>query len=117
MVANTRIIPLEDDADWTRLAQTLGASSQNPLVVNLFNAARAKGCTYALIETPYTDRDFTASFMAFYASLFRPYKKLCKRLHFFASDLSQLFVNADPGEIAANLENAASAYLGRELIN
>lgn len=112
MLANTQIIPLGDDADWANLSQTLGASSQNPLVVNLLSAARAKGCTYALLETPYIDRDFTASFMAFYASLFRPYKKLCRRLHFFASDLSQLFVNADPGEIAVNLENAASDYLG-----
>ncbi len=50
--------------------------------------------------------------MAFYASLFRPYKKLCKRLHFFASDLSNLFVNADPADIATNLEAAGPNYLG-----
>jgi len=112
VLANTQIVPLGSDGDWANLAQILGASSQNQLVANLLDAARNKGCIYALLETPYIDRDFTASFMAFYASLFRPYKKLCKRLHFFACDLSQLFVSADPGEIAANLESSASDYLG-----
>ena len=58
------------------------------------------------------DRDFSASFSAFYASLFRPYRKLCRRLHFFGNDLSGLFDGADPSEIPATLEGAAADYLG-----
>jgi hypothetical protein len=112
VLANTQIIPLGDDAAWGNLDQILGTASQNPLVRNLLANARDKGCSFTLLEAPYIDRDFTSSFMAFYASLFRPYRKLCKRLHFFASDLSNLFVDADPAEIATNLEAAGSNYLG-----
>lgn len=112
MLSNTQLIPLPDDDAWERLRLIIGPSSHNLLLQNIFSAARSKGCVFVLMESPYIDRDFTASFTAFYASLFRPYKKHCKRLHFFAADLSGLFNHADPSEIPVQLTGAASDYLG-----
>ena len=111
MLADSKLISLGNQADWDRLAELLGPSSESPLLQNILNSARAKGCKCALIESPYIDRDFTASFTAFYASLFRPYKKLCRRLHLFSSDLSALFTDAATS-IAPALEDAEPDYMG-----
>lgn len=112
MLANSQLVPLADQSQWDQLDQIIGPSRQSPLVTNLLAAARANGCRFALIEAPYIDRDFSASFSAFYASLFRPYRKLCRRLHLFRCDLTELFSAQDPSEIPARLEDAAADYLG-----
>ncbi|MFN2099427.1 hypothetical protein [Altererythrobacter sp. MF3-039] len=74
--------------------------------------AHQSGCNFAIIETPYIDRDFSASFTAFYASLFRPYKKLCRRIHLFSTDLSEAFSQDSPLAISTALEDAAQHYIG-----
>lgn len=106
-------MPLASDADWLQLNSLIGRlSSSNLLLQNLLNASREKGCVSAILESPYIDRDFSASFSSFYASLFRPYKKLCRRLHLFAKDMSGLFSDQDPQSVPAKIEAAQAEYLG-----
>lgn len=112
MLANCQLIPLFEQEHWEGLGSALGPSQQSPLLQNILAAVRAQGCNFALMESPYIDRDFSASFSAFYASLFRPYSKLCKRVHFFRRDLSDLFAGPDPAAIPRRLEDCASDYLG-----
>ncbi|MBV1917311.1 MAG: hypothetical protein KUG65_04525 [Sphingomonadaceae bacterium] len=112
MLSNAQLITLADDGEWERLNALIGASSSNTLLSNILESARTAGCRFALLEGPYIDRDFSASFTAFYASLFRPYKKLCKRLHLFSDDLSAALSQGDPSSVSLALEAASPSYMG-----
>lgn len=112
MLSESQLFALGDDEGWQKLKSVLGNSCDSLLLKNILDASRNRGCVFAILEQPYIDRDFSASFSAFYASLFRPYKKFCKRLHLFAVDLSDLYADPDPASIPPILANANDDYLG-----
>jgi len=48
----------------------------------------AIGARTMVVEPHYIDGDYLADFTSFYASCFEPYERVCRRLHFFASQFN-----------------------------
>ncbi|MEM6474798.1 MAG: hypothetical protein AAF687_01385 [Pseudomonadota bacterium] len=111
MLTTFKTFRVLDESGWTELANTL-AESESVVLTSIFEEASERGCKSVLVEFPYVDRDFSAAFSSFYSTLFRPYKKLCRRLHFFTDDLSRLSLQTDPLELLSELENASPHYMG-----
>ncbi|TPI39602.1 hypothetical protein FJW05_25300 [Mesorhizobium sp. B2-9-1] len=104
---------LLDAAGWTQIETILQAGQANPHIVgNIVTHLRALAAQTVLLEDEYLDRDFTEAFAAYYARLFKRHSKLCKRLHFFRSDLTQIVGLASPTDIALQLQECATDYLG-----
>ena len=102
-----------DQAGWTQLTQELQAGQLNGQIVsNIVRHLRELGALTVLVEAEYLDRDFTEAFAAYYSRLFKRHTKLCRRAHFFNSDLSQIVNLASPSELAAQLQQRQDDYLG-----
>lgn len=110
MQAPIKIGPLLSNADWETLSEVVDAEDSD-LLESIFGRFRDAGAQGFLFETAYIDRDFSAAYSAFYATLFHPYLKYCRRLHFFAEDLAPL------GEIqtAEGISDAIAAKQGTYL--
>src|SRR6266446_6787657 len=72
------------------------------------------GARTIVTENTYTDGDYLEDFASYYVRCYTPYEKCCKRLHFFAEDLTDetlrgLIRNERPTEHGAGLRDA---YLG-----
>ena len=48
------------------------------------------GATYAIVEYPYTDLDYSTDYWSFYATAFHEYPRFTKRVHFFKADVSAI---------------------------
>lgn len=72
---------------------------------------RTLACASIIVEPGYVDRDFLEDFSAYHVRSFHPYAKLCTRLHFLKSPLTQeqLTKAMLRKEDAPNLQNS---YLG-----
>lgn len=46
--------------------------------------------TYAVIEEPYVDKDYSSDYLNFYAGAFRTYPRHTKRIHLFTKDISPI---------------------------
>jgi hypothetical protein len=103
---------LGDDESWNSLRADLWGSDNHPLIDSLLTFLRVSGAASCVIEGLYVDRDFSASFSAFYSTLFRPYQKYCRRLHFFQGDVGELRENPDPTKVTELLETNREGYLG-----
>ena len=99
------------DAEWAALTRTF-ARRPNDLLSSLFERFRAIGCVSILQETAYIDRDFSAAFADFYATLFKPLSKFCTRLHFFAANISGAVASGDSRAIVNGLAGQVEHYLG-----
>lgn len=76
-----------------------------PVVEALLSHLKASGACSTLVEDSYLDRDFTAAFSSFYATVFRRHTKLCRRFHFFQSDITDIFkISRDPLYISERLQ-------------
>lgn len=97
--------------DWETLAEAAGADEPGLLrrLLADFQNAGARGF---LFEKAYIDRDFSAAYAAFYSTLFHPYLKYCRRLHFFAKDLTYLSSIETAEGVARALETDGEHYLG-----
>ncbi len=99
--------------EWAELALRLNGGVPNHLLDALFDRLSGEGAAVSvLLERNYIDRDFSAAYAAFYASLFRPYRKHCSRAHFFASDVSDIMALQSPVERMERLDAQAGSYLG-----
>lgn len=116
MRSGIRVFNPACDADWLQLASIINLNIPNPLLTELLSNARAAGALSVLIEPNYTDRDFSAAYTSFYATLFRPYRKQCIRAHFFSADLSALQGLSNTTEQVAALEAVAESYVGNIVI-
>ncbi|QCB43333.1 hypothetical protein E5673_14775 [Sphingomonas sp. PAMC26645] len=67
---------------------------------------------FAIEETTYIDRDFSAAYASFYSTLYHMRPRYCRRIHFFASSVSDAFDDGDLTGIAHALEAAEGGYLG-----
>jgi len=103
---------LASEEDWLALCRLLGLTEDVPVLNDLLATFRGIGARGFLYEEAYIDRDFSAVYSAFYASLFHPYLKYCTRLHFFTEDLSDLGAQATAEAVSRRLEEKQSAYLG-----
>src|SRR6202034_383428 len=67
-----------------------------------------------IIELDYVDGDYLDDFSNYYVKCFKSYQRKCKRLHFFAKDLSADHVSALVAESARvdDVEKLQGAYLG-----
>jgi len=102
-----------NDQEWIELARQLNGGQPNLLLDNLIDRLHGEGGAQSvLLERNYIDREFSAAYSAFYSTLFRPYRKHCSRVHFFASDVSGLMADLGPAERVALLEGARTSYLG-----
>lgn len=109
----TRYGSLASDADWAVLDETASWLSGGTAVENIRSTFRSLGAQAFILEERHIDRDFSAAFSSFYASLFTPYQKLCRRLHFFSVDVSALLkTGADAQSIAEGLQSLEDEYLG-----
>lgn len=103
---------LASSNDWADLRSSL-AARPSPCLTDLTDTFRAAGAKSFLIETQYIDRDFSSSHSEFYSSLFRPYQKYCRRVHFFASDLATpLGQKTSPEEVVEAVAGVSDDYLG-----
>lgn len=111
MQAPIKIGPLLSNEDWSTLSKIIDAEDSD-LLEGIFAQFRDGGAKGFLFETAYIDRDFSAAYSAFYATLFHPYLKYCRRLHFFAEDLSPLGGIASAEEISRAIGDKQTTYLG-----
>lgn len=87
------------------------------LVHGLFETLRQAGARFCNEETTYIDRDFSSAYAAFYATLYKPYTKYCRRIHFFAAEHHNVGeVDQNAGRMAEWLERHKGAYLGYVVI-
>lgn len=100
-------IPLDGDAARI-LRQRLGEDRSSPCIEALVQHVVALGATYALLEDPYTDIDYSADYQAVYAGAFKSYPRQTKRLHLFTRDVSSEF----EGAIEAASALMPESYLG-----
>lgn len=101
-----------NESEWASLSAICNEGKSNNLLNALMECFRIRGCISILEENAYIDRDFSAAFSAFYSSLFKPLSKFCRRLHFFASDVSALKNFETAREIIDFLQSVKSDYLG-----
>ena len=98
--------------DWERLPREF-VDGSGGLLASLLGTLREAGCSACVEEGAYIDRDFSAAYAAFYATLYKPYTKYCRRLHFFASSPPDLaLIDNDAEALATWLEERAGDYLG-----
>jgi hypothetical protein len=101
-----------DDASWQTLTASFNAGQPSDLLNVLVARLRSAGAQSVLSESFYIDRDFSAAYAAFYATLFRPFRKYCQRVHFFANDLTPLLTAPDTISLQELLEDRREGYLG-----
>lgn len=103
---------LASDQDWEALAKALGPGCDVLVLRNLVSQYRSVGARSFILENAYIDRDFSAAYAAFYATLFHPYQKYCRRLHVFAEDVTGVMGAPTAEDVARALEAHQPAYLG-----
>jgi len=108
----------KSDADWIKLAEELTpqASPADSLLLTLLQRLRAAGAVSILQECGYIDRDFSSSYSEFYSTLFEPYRKFCRRVHFFSDDVAACVGHADVRKRVSALEALSDRYLGNIVI-
>jgi hypothetical protein len=108
-----RLSQLTTDPEWQALWSSLDPKLNITGVDNVLQQIRRSGATCVLIEEEYLDQDFTASYSAFYATVFKRHIKLCVRLHFFKVDIKLLIDDVNAQTSALELEETAKEnYLG-----
>ncbi|WP_156162979.1 hypothetical protein [Bradyrhizobium sp. LTSP857] len=80
---------LLNDTDWKQLGSVLGGPST--VVNSVIRHLMLSNVTSYLLEDRYIDRDYSSDYRHFYAQTFKTYDRHCKRIHFFAEDISKLF--------------------------
>jgi hypothetical protein len=82
----------------------------------LYSYLRDLGAQSVLEEPHYFDKDYLSEFAAFYSVSSRGYSNACRRLHFFAINLTRdTFISAVSNDTAA-VEKLEQAYLGFTII-
>jgi hypothetical protein len=103
---------LTSEDDWQELVRQIQPVDDVNVLKNLIGTFRSLGAGGYVFEHGYIDRDFSAAYSAFYSSLFHPYLKYCRRLHFFGENLSDLGEVDTAEGLARALEEKDKAYIG-----
>lgn len=111
MHVDFRIGTIKSEADWKPLAEELGGIGNvvSSVIRHLINL----NVTSYLIESRYIDRDYSSDYRLFYAQTFKNYQRHCKRIHFFAEDISGIFALSDwSSRVAALRKTSGTSYCG-----
>jgi hypothetical protein len=100
-------IILEREDDWLEVARLTGGWLSEDGIARLTQALAGQ-CRTVVIEMVYVDRDYRNTFSNFHSTRFQPPPPICRRLHFFAAELSELS--------RVELEKCAEAYLGYSIV-
>lgn len=87
-----------------------GPERSNKGVEALLEHVHELDATYVVVESDYTDQDYSADYGAFYAGAFKDHPRVAKRVHFFTSDVSSILTLPFPNQQAALDEEGS--YLG-----
>lgn len=112
MLSAVKSYALETETDWEAFLNQIGLTLQHPLLQNIVSSLKSAGTQGCIFEDAYLDRDFSASYSRFYSTLFKPYRKYCKRLHFFRENLKDLNDLADADQISKAIELKQDNYMG-----
>lgn len=80
-----------DKAGLKRLHAMLDGGYVNEAAGKLIAHVMSIGARFIVIEKPYTDQDYSADFLGFYAAAFKSYPRFTQRIHFFKEDVSEYF--------------------------
>ena len=94
----------------TRLRKQIAGERSNHAADALIAHARSLGATFVVLEKPYTDQDYSADYVSFYAGAFKNHPRFTVRAHFFTEDVSALL--APPFSAQQAAFDQADAYLG-----
>lgn len=101
-------VPLESGGA-QRLRALIDGVASNQSADALVQHAFGLGARFAVVEEPYTDRDFSADYRAFYSGAFKTYSRRTRRLHLFRDDVAAVV----EGDFKAQAEAFKSkGYLG-----
>lgn len=112
MLSAVKSYTLESENDWSSFLSQIGLTLTHPLLINIVSSLKSAGVKGCIFEDAYLDRDFSASYSRFYSTLFKPYQKYCKRLHFFGENLKDLNELVDANAISKAVECKQSTYFG-----
>lgn len=112
------IAPLRSKSDWEKLHQELDLKQINHAISCMVAHLQALKVESCVIENHYLDQDFTDLYAAFYARVFKLHHKMCRRFHFFRSDLSRVFSGKTASEVFQGLssEIVRQSYVGFAVI-
>ncbi len=117
MLTEFNYAKLASDDQWAALQTELDPKAASLILPQILRTFRDCGAIQCIEETAYLDRDFSAAYSSFYSTLYRLRSKLCRRIHFFAADVStHLRADIAKAETADGLESAAEHYLGNIII-
>src|SRR2546423_13514617 len=88
MHVDFQIGTLDKEDDWKQLADLLGGPTK--VVSSIVHHLTNLQITSYLLEGRYIDRDYSSDYRFFYAQTFKNYKRHCRRIHFFAEDVSKI---------------------------
>lgn len=86
----------------------------NPCAQALTDHVLAVGAGYAVLESPYIDKDYSADYLAFYAAAFHDYPRHTVRVHFFKTNPGPALGDGPVGDQEKALKGAG--YLGFAVI-
>lgn len=112
MRADISVESPRNEAEWAAFREKINGGVPNDLLDSLILRLREAGAATVVREHSYIDRDFSAAYSAFYATLFRPFRKYCERLHFFDADLWPVASDQDVAAIQNLIEARRRNYLG-----
>jgi hypothetical protein len=108
------VLSLETTEEWEKLHSVVDLQKNNQAVTAILGQLQVSGARSVLIENSYFDRDYSEEFSAFYARIFRQYRRQTRRLHFFVLPAGDILQHKDSVAISAILESASASgqYLG-----
>ena len=114
MSDNIAINSLSDDSDWSNLSLSIDPQNNISAVKGVLKHLKILSAKSVIIENEYLDRDFTAAFSEFYATVFKRHTKLCRRFHFFRIDITNIFLETDPAKLSQGLQESGEndEYIG-----
>lgn len=116
MEASFEFADLASDRDWTNLQEDIDPEGGSRIIAQVLQTFRDCGARQFLEESTYIDRDFSASYSAFYSTLFRPRPKFCRRIHFFDADMSEVLEAESKLMLADGLEAGNGSYMGHVVV-
>lgn len=81
----------ELDPPGAQRLRVLLSNSSSPAAEALISHVKELGAKYAILETPYVDKDYSSDYQAFYASAFKNYPRTTRRVHIFSANVSAKF--------------------------
>jgi hypothetical protein len=111
MHVDFQIGALDKEADWKQLAALLGGPTT--VVSSVIHHLMHLKATSYLLESRYIDRDYSSDYRLFYAQTFKNYQRHCKRIHFFAEDISKILSLPDwSSRVEALRKTSHKSYCG-----